>query len=164
MEIMTAFPTGVAVVTTLDAEGRPSGLTSNAVTSVSADPPMLLVCVNKTSRTLPALRADGGFVVNFMGEGTDELCSRFASKQEADEKFAGVAWRPTPAGRPHLHADSVAYAECEIAHELEAGSHVVLLGRLVGGATTDAARAPIAYVRRTYRSWPGDAGAAVATR
>src|SRR5581483_8259812 len=93
-EIMTAFPTGVAVITSADAEGRPWGLTSNAVASVSADPPMLLVCVAKSSRTLQALLERRGFLVNFMGEGSDEVCSRFASKAEPEEKFAATEWRP----------------------------------------------------------------------
>ena len=63
---MSAFPTGVAVVTTLDAEGGPRGLTTNALCAVSAEPPLLLVCVDRESRTLPALLHSGRFVVNFL--------------------------------------------------------------------------------------------------
>ncbi len=100
--IMSAFPTGVAIVTTLDADGQPRGLTTNAVSSVSADPPMLLVCVDRTSRTLEALRHARRFVVNFMSDGGADLCALFASK--ADDKFASVAWEPGLGGVPLLVA------------------------------------------------------------
>ena len=91
---MSAFPTGVAIVTTLEPDGTPRGLTTNAVTSVSAEPPILLVCVDRNSRTLPALLHTKRFVVNFMRSDHVEICQLFASK--ADDKFA--AWR----GRPGL--------------------------------------------------------------
>ena len=155
-DIMTAFPTGVAVITTCDTDGSPWGLTSNAVSSVSVDPPMLLVCVARTSRTLPTLLEKGGFLVIFMGEGAEGACSTFASKAEPAEKFASVEWRPLASGHPHLHADSVAYADCVTEHEIEAGSHIVLVGRIIDGAVTDATRQPVAYYRRSYRSWPAD--------
>src|ERR687888_1931137 len=95
-EIMSSFPSGVTIVTTLDETGVPKGLTSSAVASVSADPPLLLVCVDFTSRTLPALRAGGRFLVNFMRAGTAEVSRLFASKSE--DKFAAVVWRPTESG------------------------------------------------------------------
>src|SRR5215470_1017226 len=96
LEIMASFPSGVAVVTTLDASGAPRGLTSTAVSSVSAEPPLLLVCVDLESRTLPALRAGGRFVVNFLREGRSELARVFASK--AEDKFERVEWRATEFG------------------------------------------------------------------
>src|SRR3954454_24327215 len=74
-QIMSAFPTGVAIVTTVEEDGTPRGLTTNAVTSVSADPPILLVCIDKDSRTLPALRASRRFVVNFMRDDHAETCA-----------------------------------------------------------------------------------------
>src|SRR5262249_21353064 len=90
--IMSAFPTGVAIVTTLEPDGIPRGLTTNAVTSVSADPPILLVCVDRSSRTLPALLHSKRFVVNFMRDDCAGLCGLFASK--ADDKFDQVSWSP----------------------------------------------------------------------
>src|ERR687887_268194 len=71
--IMGAFPTGVTIVTALDADGAPRGLTSNAVCSVSAEPPLLLVCVDKNSNTLPALRHSRRFVVNYLRAERNEL-------------------------------------------------------------------------------------------
>jgi flavin reductase (DIM6/NTAB) family NADH-FMN oxidoreductase RutF len=148
--IMSAFPTGVAVVTTLDAEREPRGLTTNALCSVSAEPPLLLICVDRESRTLPALRHSGRFVVNFLAQHRDELARLFASK--ADDKFAGVDWEPGLGGMPCLRADSLAYAECVVEQELEAGDHVIFTGLVVEGLAPDPESVPILYFRRSYSS------------
>jgi flavin reductase (NADH) len=148
--IMSAFPTGVAIVTSLDVDGEPRGCTTNAVCSVSAEPPLLLVCLDKGSRTLPALFHSKRFVVNFLAEGRDELARLFASK--ADDKFAGVAWEPGTTGMPCLREDSLAYAECATEQELEAGDHVIVTGLVVGGLAPDPASVPILYFRRSYSS------------
>ena len=146
--IMAAFPTGVTVVTTVDAEGRPRGLTSNAVCSVSADPPLLLVCVDTEARTLPALRHAKAFVVNFLKEGRGELCRRFASKEE--EKFVDVHWCRAANGAPRLCEDALAYAECVTEQELDIGDHVILIGSVVGGRPPEPGERPLTYFRRSY--------------
>lgn len=150
--IMSAFPTGVAIVTTLDADGQPRGLTTNAVCSVSADPPMLLVCVDRTSRTLEALRHARRFVVNFMSDGCADLCAHFASK--AEDKFANVAWEAGLGGVPLLVGDALAIAECRTEQELEAGDHLVLTGVVEAGRAPDPERVPILYYRKAYGSTP----------
>ncbi|MBA2331251.1 MAG: flavin reductase family protein [Actinobacteria bacterium] len=150
--IMSAFPTGVAIVTTLDEHGEPRGLTTNAVCSVSADPPLLLVCVDRTSRTLAALQHAKRFVVNFMSDGRGDLCALFASK--AEDKFADVRWEPGLGGVPCLTEDALAYAECLTEEELEAGDHLILIGRVEAGSAPDPERVPILYFRRAYGSTP----------
>jgi flavin reductase (DIM6/NTAB) family NADH-FMN oxidoreductase RutF len=150
--IMSAFPTGVAIVTTLDDRGRPKGLTTNAICSVSAEPPLLLVCVDRTSRTLAALRHARRFVVNFMSDGRADLCAVFASK--AEDKFADVRWEPGLGGVPCLTEDALAYAECLTQEEVEAGDHVVLIGLVEAGRPPDPERTPILYYRRAYGSTP----------
>jgi flavin reductase (DIM6/NTAB) family NADH-FMN oxidoreductase RutF len=154
-EIMASFPSGVAIVTTLDEAGEPKGLTTSAVASVSAEPPLLLVCVDFTSRTLPALRAGGRFLVNFMRAGTAELCRLFASK--AEDKFAAVAWRPTESGMPLLREDAIAWAECMTVQEVEAGDHVVLVGQVEAGEPPAAGEQPLVYYRRVWGAWAGRA-------
>jgi flavin reductase (DIM6/NTAB) family NADH-FMN oxidoreductase RutF len=151
VEIMASYPAGVAVVTTLDTDGTPRGLTTTAVSSVSAEPPLLLVCVDLTSRTLPALRAGGRFVVNFLREGRSELARLFASK--AEDKFAGVEWRPSATGMPVLEADALAWAECVTVHEIEPGDHVVLLGQVEVGESAADEDAPLMYYRRSWGVW-----------
>ena len=152
-EIMASFPSGVAIVTTLDETGAPKGLTTSAVASVSAEPPLLLVCVDFTSRTLPALRAGGRFLVNFMRAGTADVCRLFASKVE--DKFAEVAWRASASGMPLLHEDAIAWAECVTVQEVEAGDHVVLLGSVEAGAPAAPGEQPLVYYRRAWGAWAG---------
>jgi flavin reductase (DIM6/NTAB) family NADH-FMN oxidoreductase RutF len=153
LAIMSAFPTGVAIVTTLEPDGTPRGLTTNAVTSVSADPPLLLVCVDRSSRTLPALLHTKRFVVNFMRSDHEEICRLFASK--ADDKFSRVAWTPGLGGVPVLHEGAVAHAECLTVDELEIGDHVVVVGRVEAGSAPAPDDVPIVYFRRAYSSAPG---------
>ncbi len=152
VSVMSAFPTGIAIVTTLDEEGRPKGLTTNAICAVSAEPPLLLVCVDRTSRTLAALRHANRFVVNFMSDGRADLCALFASK--AEDKFADVRWEPGLGGVPCLTEDALAYAECLTEQELEAGDHLILIGLVESGSAPDPERVPILYFRRAYGSTP----------
>jgi len=152
--IMGAFPTGVAVVTALDADDQPRGLTTNALCSVSANPALLLVCVDKNSNTLPALRHSKKFVVNYLSAGRGDLANTFASKDP--EKFAGVSWRPAHNGMPWLHTDTLAYAECSVHEELEAGDHFIFLGKVEGGQTPAPGTKPLIYFRRSYGTWDGE--------
>jgi flavin reductase ActVB len=148
---MASFPSGVAVVTTLDEDGRPRGLTTTAVASVSAHPPQLLVCVDLASRTLPALRARRRFVVNFLREGRSDVAMRFASK--ADDKFERLEWGPNESGLPVLTEAALGWAECETVQELEAGDHVVLFGRVEAGAAQSGEDTPLMYYRRSWGVW-----------
>jgi flavin reductase (DIM6/NTAB) family NADH-FMN oxidoreductase RutF len=150
-EVMSSFPTGVAVVATIAADGTPRGLSSNAVCSVSAEPPLLLVCVDRTSRTLAALRHRRRFVVSFLRAGTEEVARLFASK--ADDKFERVAWRPAGNGMPWLHEDALGHAECEVQREVEAGDHVVFVARVVDGSPPRDGDDPLVYFRRRYSRW-----------
>ena len=149
---MSAFPTGVAIVTTLEPDGTPRGLTTNAVTSVSADPPILLVCVDRESRTLQALLRTKRFVVNFMRDDHAEICQLFASK--AEDKFSAVPWTPGLGGVPVLHAGAVAHAQCITLEELEIGDHVVVTGLVESGAPPDPGEVPIVWYRKTFASAP----------
>ncbi len=150
LEIMASFPSGVGIVTTLDG-GEPRGLTTTALASVSADPPLLLVCVDVTSRTLPSLLERRGFVVNFLRSGREPLARLFASK--AEDKFAGLAWRSSPGGLPVLDEDAIAWAECTTEREIEAGDHLILLGRAEAGEALRPDEEPLLYHRRSWGSW-----------
>jgi flavin reductase (DIM6/NTAB) family NADH-FMN oxidoreductase RutF len=156
--IMGSFPAGVAVVTAVAEDGTPRGLTSNAVCSVSLDPPLLLVCVDRDSNTLAALNHSGSFVVNFLAGGRERLSQWFARKNP--DKFRDVDWRPSELadGAPILSADCVAYAECRTVQEIEAGDHVIFLGE-VGGGDVVIGGAPLIFRRGEYRDWPVEAGA-----
>jgi flavin reductase (DIM6/NTAB) family NADH-FMN oxidoreductase RutF len=148
--IMAAFPTGVTVITTCDADGTFKGFTCNAVTSVSLEPPLLLVCVAKTSETLPVLRQARRFVVNFLKSGEHEISAHFARK--GPEKFDGISVGTTE-GLPVLHDHVIAHAVCLTEDELEAGDHIVLIGRVVDGDTLPDDSQPLVYYRSKYPTW-----------
>lgn len=150
-KIMASFPSGVAIVTTVRPDGTPRGLTTTAVSSVSAHPPTVLVCVDLESRTLAALRARRSFVINFIGQGRSQLCLHFASK--ADDKFDRVSWRPTRSGLPLLHEDILAWAECTTVHDLEVGDHVILVARVEDGGVAPELDSPLMYYRRSWGVW-----------
>ncbi len=140
-----AFPTGVAVVT---ASG-PAGLTTNAVTSLSLDPVLLLVCFDNASRTLPAVRASGRFGVNVLRAGQEELARVFASKRVADEKFAAVTHELVD-GVPVLEG-VLAWFVCDVRELLPGGDHTIGIGE-VRALESDAAGDPLLFLRGQYRS------------
>ena len=104
--------------------------------------------IDKGSRTLPALRASGRFVVNFMRHDCADVCRLFASR--ADDKFEQVSWRAGEGGVPVLHEGTVAHAECTVLQELEIGDHIVLTGLVHAGARPDPGDVPIVYYRRGF--------------
>ncbi|MFF5481870.1 flavin reductase family protein [Streptomyces sp. NPDC012935] len=148
-EVMSAFPTGVGIVTTTDSEGRPVGLTTTALCSVSAAPPLLLVCVGNGSRTRAHLTRRGSFVVHVMAaEDGRQTCVRFASK--AQDKFAGLDWRSTVSGLPLLERGVLAWAECAVVQEIPTGDHTTVLARYVTGEGAAPGLRPLLYHRRNY--------------
>jgi flavin reductase (NADH) len=151
--IMSAFPTGVAVVTSFDTSGTPRGLTCSALCSVSIDPPLLLLCVNSTSGALQAIRASNGFVVNFLREGRDSISQLFASA--SSDKFSRIRWRRSAiTGLPWLEEDTIAHADCRLVSDIEAGDHSILIGVLVSGSAPLSTAQPLLYWQRRYASWP----------
>jgi flavin reductase (DIM6/NTAB) family NADH-FMN oxidoreductase RutF len=150
VQVMSAFAAGVAVVTAVDEDSIPRGLTTTAVTSVSREPPLLLVCVDTGSRTLPAIRHSGGFVVNFIAAAHTDLALQFASKTE--DKFSAIDWSTAVSGAPVLHAHSHAWADCQVEQEIEAGDHVVFIAEVThaGVSEDEAGHLPLTYYRRSF--------------
>jgi flavin reductase (NADH) len=150
-EIFGTLPTTVAVVTTRDDAGLPTGTTTNTVTAVSLDPPMLLVCLDLTSATLAAIRSHGYFAVNFLAETGTDISQRLA--QKAADKFARLQHASVEglAGAPVFTDDVVAHAECTVHEEIVAGDHAIVIGLIAGGSAHE--RAPLMYHRGTYSSW-----------
>jgi flavin reductase (DIM6/NTAB) family NADH-FMN oxidoreductase RutF len=149
---MSGFPTGVAVVTTVDATGAPRGTTCSSLVSVTMAPPTLLVCLDLRSATLAALVERGGFAVNLLHAGGRSTAEAFASRDPY--RFARVRWRPTPDfGLPWLVEAAGALAQCVVTDVRPVGDHAVVFGevRAVGG---DTGQAPLLYGRRRYAAWP----------
>ena len=124
-----AFLTGVTVVTTVDDAGAPIGFTANSFTSVSLDPPLLLVCLAKTSRNYATLTAAKGFGVNILSEDQKDVSNTFA--RPVEDRFAAVDWRIGPHGSP-VFADVAAWFDCATHDVVDAGDHVILIGRVEG--------------------------------
>lgn len=150
-----AFPTGVTVVTTRDADGKPIGFTANSFTSVSLDPPMLLVCLARTSRNFAVMTGSKTFAVNILSETQKDVSNTFA--RPVEDRFAAVSWSDGPNGCP-VFDDVAAWFECTMENVLEAGDHVILLGRIT--AFTNSGRNGLGYARGGYFT-PQLAGKAV---
>jgi len=147
------FATGVTIVTAAGPHG-PAGMTTNAVTSVSLEPLLLLVCFDHTSRTLDVVRESGRFAVNVLGVGDEELAAVFASKAVALEKFEaltgelpGVGWSEGH-GVPVLQS-ALAWIVCDMRELRDAGDHTLGIGEVVGmSAGTE--RDPLVWYRGRY--------------
>ncbi len=146
-DALGCFGTGVTVVTTLDASTRPVGLTANSFTSVSLDPPLLLVCLAKSAGSLPAFEASGVFAVNVLHTGQQTVSGRFASRQE--DRFAATPWEAWDTGAP-IVSRSLASFDCEKHAWHDAGDHVILVG-LVRRVRFEPRRDPLLYFRGRYR-------------
>jgi flavin reductase (DIM6/NTAB) family NADH-FMN oxidoreductase RutF len=140
-----AFATGVTITTSRDAAGQPVGFTANSFSSVSLDPPLLMVCLAETASSFPTFRDAGFFAVNVLAETQREASTRFATK--GVDKFAGVAWRAGSTGAPLIDG-SVAWFDCTTDRIVPAGDHAILLGRVRDFGCSDAA--PLGYCRGAY--------------
>lgn len=143
-DVIGHFATGVTVVTALH-DGRPYGTTASAVTSLSLEPPMLLVCMNKESATGAAMDASAQFGVNILEEGQADLAVRFATK--ASDKFDGVPTTTGVWGEPLL-AEALATLECRVVERTTGGTHVVFFGEVEHAAARSGA--PLAYFRGRF--------------
>lgn len=142
------FPTGVCVVTTFGPDG-PAGLTTNAVSSLSLDPLLLLVCFDNGSRTLPAVRSSGRFGVNVLAAGQEELARVFASKAMAAEKFAAVT-HVEEHGVPVLDG-AAAWIACSLTELVAGGDHTIGIGAVLGTHSAPE-REPLVFESGRYRA------------
>src|SRR3954447_4702202 len=142
-----SFLTGVTVVTALDASGKPRGMTANSFTTVSVDPPLVLVCVSRKSESFPALRDCSAFAVSIVADDQVELARRFATS--GVDKFEGVAVRSLVTGAPLLDG-AVAWIDCTVHDRHDAGDHIILVGDVVAVDSVDGR--PLGYCLGNYLS------------
>lgn len=151
------FMSGVTVVTTIDEQGRPLGFTANSFSSVSLDPPLLLVSIARRSANYAAFTSAPGFAVNILAETQKDISNTFA--RPVADRFADVYWRRGPQGAPVI-AGVAAWFDCTTHQVIEAGDHAILIGRV---AAFDASQAPgLGYYRGSYFT-PAQTAARVAT-
>jgi flavin reductase (DIM6/NTAB) family NADH-FMN oxidoreductase RutF len=121
------FPTGVAILTLLGVDGLPYGLTVNSFTSVSLDPPLILVCVDNRSHVLKQFAPNCKFAVNILSEHQRTLSQLFARR--GNDRFSATEWIPGRFGAP-IFPETLASFECELSQSVQAGDHQVLIGRV----------------------------------
>lgn len=122
-----SFMTGVTVVTTHQPDGTPRGFTANSFTSVSLDPPLLIVCIGKFADSFSIFENSNGFAINILAENQAETSGVFASKRP--DKFDVTPWKDGPAGHPVLNGVS-AWFDCSMEQVIDAGDHAILMGRV----------------------------------
>lgn len=142
-----AFATGVTVITTRQPDGTPRGFTANSFTSVSLDPPLLLVCLAKTAHSADVFATAPNFAVNILSEDQKAVSGLFASR--APDKFAQCAWTPGPSDVPLIDG-SLATFSCANHQLVDAGDHLILIGRIEHFTTAEGQ--PLGYFRGNYFS------------
>lgn len=141
------FLTGITVVTTRDQDGSPRGMTANSFTSVSLDPPLLLVCIGKAANSFPAFNSTDNFAVNVLHERQKDVASVFASRSTS--KFDAISHDTVHTGAPVL-SDSLTWFDCTIHDRVNAGDHVILIGRVRAFGTSPAS--PLGFCRGRFAS------------
>lgn len=140
-----SFVTGVTIVTTTQADGTKRGFTANSFTSVSLDPALILVCIGKTASSFPVFSGTPHFCVSILAEDQKAASSVFASK--SPDKFEQVAWREAHTGSPVIDG-SAAWFDCESYQVVDAGDHIILIGKVVDFGYSEAG--PLGYCRGAY--------------
>jgi 3-hydroxy-9,10-secoandrosta-1,3,5(10)-triene-9,17-dione monooxygenase reductase component len=146
-DVLSHLPTGVTVITAHGPSG-PAGMSANSVTSASLEPPLVLFCPARSSATWPEIRRSNGFCVNVMASHHETLIRQFSRKDV--DRFAGVEWAERESGPALL--DAVAWIECHLENEFEAGDHTVVLGRVIRVEAAPAVE-PLVWFRGTYGSF-----------
>jgi flavin reductase (DIM6/NTAB) family NADH-FMN oxidoreductase RutF len=144
--LMGQFATGVTIITTRDDTGRPYGLTANAFTSLSLDPPLVLICIDRKAETFSHFYTARAFVVNILTEGQTDLSTRFA--KSGGFKFEGLAYETNASGVPILDG-TLAHLECALTETHEAGDHVIHVGQVENFAIRGGR--PLLFFQGRYR-------------
>jgi flavin reductase (DIM6/NTAB) family NADH-FMN oxidoreductase RutF len=147
--VMGHFATGVTVITTKDPAGKPFGLTANALSSLSLDPPLVLICVDKKVDCYACFEDSKVFVVNFLSEGQEELSRRFATK--GIEKFEGVAYHLGAHGVPLLDG-ALGHVECTLINGYDGGDHTIYVGEVQNASTAE--ERPLLFFKGQYYRLP----------
>jgi len=146
-DALGCFATGVTVVTALDDDGRPAGLTVNSFTSVSLEPPLLLVCIHKRAATAGALIEAESFAINVLQTQQQPASITFSTRGE--DRFGCTPWSTGESGAPIL-GDSLCVFECQRYAVYDGGDHHILVGQVVK-ASFDAGLDPLLFFRGRYR-------------
>jgi flavin reductase (DIM6/NTAB) family NADH-FMN oxidoreductase RutF len=141
--ILGHWASGVAVVTTRSEAGEPRGLTANAVASVSLEPPLVLVCIDRGADSHGSIRAAGRFAINVLPQTGERIARRFAG-DETGSKFEGIAWHEEVTGAPVLD-EALAWVDCTVRDAFDGGDHTIFVGHVAAGDAREGE--PLVYYR-----------------
>jgi flavin reductase (DIM6/NTAB) family NADH-FMN oxidoreductase RutF len=144
-QALGTFATGVTVATTIDDEGKPRGFTANSFTSVSLEPPLILICLANDAEGCAVFTGADRFCVNVLAEDQQHISAVFASPVE--DRFDGVAWHPGNGGCPVIDG-AISWFECERYNVIDAGDHTILIGKVTGYESSS--RSPLVYCGGSY--------------
>ncbi|MEO3813300.1 flavin reductase family protein [Sphaerisporangium sp. B11E5] len=151
--LMSTFPSGVAVVTTAGRCGTPYGMTVSSLCSLSLEPALLLVSLRRGSETLAEVEYAGVFAVNLLHQDGREAAIVFSSP--VPSRFAVVGWDTTPIwSLPALPEHAHTTMECAVDNVVGAGDHTLVIGKVVGATAWRPDAAPLLYGLRRYEAWP----------
>ena len=154
-QALRSLATGVTIITFRDEGGAPAGMTASAVCSVSLEPPQVLACVNKASRSFAAVDASRRFGVSVLNEGQRaiaEFCARPAADKRLDARWLD---RRLPVDAPSAIAGALCHLDCTVSASVDAGTHAIVVGRVERILLGDEA-GPLAYFRGAYRQLDPD--------
>ncbi|MGW5074679.1 3-hydroxy-9,10-secoandrosta-1,3,5(10)-triene-9,17-dione monooxygenase reductase subunit [Rhodococcus sp. NPDC004095] len=143
--VLGQFCTGVTIITTADG-GAPVGFACQSFAALSLDPPLVLFCPTKESRSWAAIERTGKFCVNVLAEEQQEVCARFGSREP--DKFAGIGWTASPLGSPIID-NSLAHIDCTVETVHDGGDHYVVFGRVSSMSEVKTER-PLLFYRGQY--------------
>ncbi len=147
-QVMRHWASTVTIVTTR-ADDTIYGLTATAFAPLNAEPPEVLVCINKRTRTHPLIEQGSVFCVNFLVPELKPLSERFAGRRPDEERFANVRFRSEATGAPVL-SDALAYLDCRVVRALDAGEHTIFIGRVEAAEVLRPEHAPLLYFHGHY--------------
>jgi flavin reductase ActVB len=145
IDAMARVPSPVTVVTTADSAGRRWGFTATSFTSLSLDPPLVLVCLNRTASTHPAFTSARQLMINVLAHEHADVARRFACR--GTDRFSGGDMEPCELGLPGL-PDACVRVACSMYGTYEAGDHTILIGSVENTYVSD--RMPLVYCDRSY--------------
>lgn len=148
-QVLGHFCTGITVITAMH-EGEPVGFTAQSFTSLSLDPPLVLICPAKASSSWPRISASGAFCANILADDQEAVCRAFATK--GADKFRGIGWTPAPGTGSPLLTGSLAWVDCALEVEHDGGDHIVAVGRVVDMGVAAEGR-PLLFYRGGYGSF-----------
>ena len=144
-QALGSFPTGVTVVSCLDKDNNPLGFTANSFTSVSLDPQLISICIDKESFNIDTFSITEHFSVSILSESQQSISTTFATPNE--ERFKDIDWRSEDTGSPII-SNAVAWFDCKTEQVVDAGDHLILIGKIISFDSSP--KTPLMYLRGNY--------------